>query len=44
MTPVICFALVIALYWVIDHDAAGIMSGLPADAYLYARLAAGTAA
>ena len=43
VAPVICFALVIALYWAIDHDAAGIMSHLPANAYSYTKLAAGTA-
>jgi small-conductance mechanosensitive channel/CRP-like cAMP-binding protein len=39
----ICFALLIVLYWVVDHDATGVMSRLPAGAYPYARLVAASA-
>jgi len=34
--PFICFALILALAWGVDHDAMGIMSALPAGAAPYA--------
>ncbi len=43
-TPLIIFALALALAWAIDHDAAGILSALPADAAPYASTIARIAA